>query len=315
MRLVFCGSGEIGLPVLRSLLDAPSHKVMAVVTQPDKPAGRELKSRASAIKTLALKRGVGVFQPDRIRTPEAVRVLRELSPDVVVVVAYGQILSREVLDIPRIGCLNLHASLLPRHRGASPIQAAMLAEEKETGITVMWMNEGLDTGDILLSETLEISQTETAGELHNRLAEIAVPALVKALAMIDQGNAPRIPQREDLSTHAPKMSKADGVLDWLQPAARLALRVRAMSPWPGAFTHLGGRVLKIHEAVAVEGHGKPGTFLQADAEGFVVAAGVGALALKSVQLEGRKRMDAAGFLRGFPVNRASSMDLSFSQKG
>lgn len=301
------------MPTLRALLEAGGHEVAAVVTQPDKPAGRELKPRPSVIKTLALERGVEVFQPPRIRAPEAVARLRELRPDVMVVVAYGQILSREVLEVPRIGCLNLHASLLPRHRGASPIQAAMLAGDKETGITVMWMNEGLDTGDILLAEALPILPAETAGELHDRLAELAAPCLLRALEMIQKGVAPRIPQRDDLSTHASKLRKADGFLDWSDSASALALRVRAMAPWPGAFAVLDGRVLKIHQAVAVDAHGVPGTVLQADVEGFVIAAGEGALALKTVQLEGRKRMDAAGFLRGFPVECGQVLDLSFSR--
>ncbi len=315
MRVVFCGTGEIGLPALVALLDEGIHDVAGVVTQPDKPAGRELKPRPSAIKMLALERGLPVFQPARIRSSEALAALRELRPDVMVVVAYGQILSREVLDVPRIGCLNLHASLLPRHRGASPIQAAMLAGDTETGITVMWMNEGLDTGDILLAEGFPILPTETAGELHDRLADLAAPCLLKALQMIEKGGAPRIPQRDDLATHAAKLRKADGFLDWREPASVLALRVRAMSPWPGAFAVFGGRVLKIHEAAVVEGQAAPGTVLQAGVAGLVIAAGQGALALQTVQLEGRKRMDAAGFLRGFPIACGQSVDLSFSPQG
>lgn len=315
MRIVFCGTGEIGLPALRALLDESPHVIAGVVTQPDKPAGRDLKPRASAIKTLALERSLEVFQPSRIRSPEALAMLSTWSPDVMVVVAYGQILSREVLEVPRIGCLNLHASLLPRHRGASPIQAAMLAGDKETGITVMWMNEGLDTGDILLAESLPISPIETAGELHDRLADLAAPALLKALEMISDGTAPRIPQRDDLATHCSKLRKTEGFLDWSEPAASLALRVRAMSPWPGAFASIGGRILKIHEAAVVKGEGEPGTVLQADSDGLVIAAGADALALRTVQLEGRKRIEAAGFLRGFPLERGQHMDLSFSPRG
>ena len=315
MRIVFCGTGEIGLPAFKALLHESTYDVVGVVTQPDKPAGRDMKQRASAIKTHSLERGLAVFQPARIRSPEAVAMLRAWRPDVMVVVAYGQILSREVLDVPHIGCLNLHASLLPRHRGASPIQSAMLAGEKETGITVMWMNEGLDTGDILLAEPLSISPTETAGELHDRLADLAAPCLLNALKMIASGTAPKIPQRDDLATHCAKLCKTDGFLDWREPSTSLALRVRAMSPWPGAFATIGGRVLKIHEAIAVEGEGDSSTVLHADAERLVIAAGTGALALKTVQLEGRKRMDASVFLRGFPLERGQRMDLSFSPRG
>lgn len=314
MRIVFCGTGEIGLPAFKAILDESVYDVAGVVTQPDKPAGRDMKPRASAIKTLALERGIEVFQPARIRSPEAVTMLRAWRPDVMVVVAYGQILSREVLDLPRFGCLNLHASLLPRHRGASPIQSAMLAGDNETGITVMWMNEGLDTGDILLAETLHISPTETAGELHDRLADLAGPCLLKALEMIATGTAPRIPQREDIATHCTKLQKTDGFIDWREPATALALRVRAMAPWPGAFTSIGGRVLKIQKAAVVKGDGEPGTVLQVGPEALVIAAGTGALALETVQLEGRKCMETAVFLRGFPLQKGVLMDLSFSPK-
>jgi len=311
MRIVFCGTGDIGTPALRALLDSEKHEVCAVITQPDKPAGRDMKPRASAIKLLALERGVPVLQPVRLRSEESVAALRAWDPDVVVVVAYGQLLSPEVLAIPKLACLNLHASLLPRHRGASPIQAAILAGDADTGITVMYMDEGLDTGDILLEERFAILQTETAGELHDRLASVAAPTLFRALALLESGKAPRIPQDPVLATHASKMKKTDGWLDWQQPAAKLALRVRAMSPWPGAYARWGGHLLKIHEATASEASGSVGEILESGNDGLLVAAGTGSLRLITVQLEGRKRLNAGELLRGFPMPPGTSFDLSF----
>jgi len=311
MRIVFCGTGDIGTPALRALLDSKKHEVCAVITQPDKPAGRDMKPRASAIKLLALERGIPVLQPVRLRSEESVAALRAWDSDVVVVVAYGQLLSPEVLAIPKLACLNLHASLLPRHRGASPIQAAILAGDADTGITVMYMDEGLDTGDILLEERFAILQTETAGELHDRLASVAAPTLFRALALLESGNAPRIPQDPVLATHASKMKKTDGWLDWQQPAAKLALRVRAMSPWPGAYARWGGHLLKIHEATASEASGSVGEILESGNDGLLVAAGTGSLRLITVQLEGRKRLNAGELLRGFPMPAGTSFDLSF----
>lgn len=315
MRLVFCGTGEIGVPSLQYLLGDPSHEVLAVVTQPDKPAGRDLKPRASAVKLLAEAHGVTVFQPPKLRDPAAMEVLRGLQPDLLVVMAYGQILSRAVLDWPRLGCLNLHASILPRHRGASPIQAALLAGDPETGIAVMWMNEGLDTGDVLLVEKIDILPHDTAGSLHDRLAAVAPVALRSALNLIVRGEAPRIPQDPALATHAPKLRKSEGWIDWTLPSGELALRVRAMSPWPGAFGRLQGRVLKIHAARAVEGSGVPGCILRTDADGFVIACGSGALQILELQAEGRRRMTARDFLCGAGIAQGDAFDLSFLPVG
>lgn len=312
MRVVFCGTGEIGVPALKALLDCEKHVVVGVITQPDKPAGRDLKPRASAIKQLALARGLPVSQPTRLRGEEALASLRSLDPEMMVVAAYGQILPKAVLDLPLRGCLNLHASLLPRHRGASPIQAAILAGDAETGITVMAMDEGLDTGDMLLTGRLAIGPNETAGELHDRLAALAAPCLLRTLDLLTSGTAERVPQDAALATYAPKLKKSDGWLDWHEPASRLALRVRAMAPWPGAFGRLGGHVLKIHAATETDASGLPGEVVQADASGFVVAASTGALRLDTVQIEGRRRLSAAEFLRGFPILPGVVFDLSFS---
>jgi methionyl-tRNA formyltransferase len=312
MRVVFCGTGEIGLPALKALLDSGKYELPGVITQPDKPAGRDLKPRASAIKQLAVERGIPVHQPPKLRDAASLEMLRSLKPDVMVVVAYGQILPKSVLELPPLGCLNLHASLLPRHRGASPIHAAILAGDTTTGMTVMYMDEGLDTGDVLLEEALDIGPQETTGELHDRLANLAAPCLLRALELLASGTAPRTPQDSHSATYAPKLKKSDGWLDWSKPAPELALRIRSMSPWPGAFARISGHVLKIHAAAEHPASGTPGTVLQADANALVVACGSGSLSLLSVQLEGRKRLSAVEFLRGFPLAPGDRFDLSFS---
>lgn len=311
MRIVFCGTGEIGAPALEALLASKKHTVVGVITQPDKPAGRDLKPRASVIKQIALAQNLPVQQPEKLRSAAALEDLRALAPDLMVVAAYGQILPKSVLETPRLGCLNLHASLLPRHRGASPIHAAILAGDHETGITVMYMDEGLDTGDILLAQKLAIGSDETTGQLHDRLADLAAPCLLEALDLLELGNAPRIPQDNALATYAPKLKKTDGHLDWHQPAEALATRIRAMSPWPGATTPLAGQTLKIHAAATDSASGAPGEIL-ASAPGVLrVACGSGSLVLLSLQLEGRKRLPAAEFLRGHPLAPGTRLDLSF----
>ncbi|MEI8311324.1 MAG: methionyl-tRNA formyltransferase [Verrucomicrobiota bacterium] len=311
MKIVFCGTGDIGLPSLKALADSRRHEVIGVITQPDRPAGRDLRPRPPAVKVEALARGIPVEQPERIRKDFS--ALAAWSPDLMVVAAYGQILPRVVLDLPLLGCLNLHASLLPRHRGASPIQASILAGDAETGITAMYVDEGLDTGDILLSRSIPIFPNETAGELHDRLADLAPAVLLESLEHLESGSAPRIPQISALATYAPKLGKLDGRLDWRQPAGLLARRVRAMSPWPGSSARFAaGSVLKIHAAEESAEGGPPGTVLSAGPGGILVAAGEGGLALREVQLEGKKRLSADDFLRGFPVPAGTMFDLSFS---
>lgn len=311
MKTVFCGTGEIGLPALRWLADSVKHEVVGVITQPDRPAGRDLKPRPSAIKGEALARGIPVAQPEKIRRDYS--ALAAWDPDVMVVAAYGQILPAPVLGIPRMGCMNLHASLLPRHRGASPIQASILAGDVETGMTVMYMDEGLDTGDILLEYRLTIGANETAGELHDRLAVLGAGALEEALDLLSEGSAPRRPQDSSLATYAPKLEKQNGRLDWKESSGSLVRRVRAMTPWPGAAARWDdGAVLKIHSATSGPMDGDPGTVLAATAEGLVVGAGSGSLIIREMQLEGRRRMSAAEFLRGCPIVPGRKFDLSFS---
>lgn len=292
------------MPVLRSLLTGGRHEVCGVICQPDKPVGRKQVLTPPATKVLAQSHGVPVFQPRRIRG-EA-EMVRALGADVAVVMAYGQILPRDVLEAPRLGCFNLHASLLPRHRGAAPIQAAILSGDGESGVTVMYMDEGLDTGDILLQERLTLAEDETGGSLHDRLADISPGALDQALELLAAGVAPRIPQEAALATHTGKLERAHGVLDWTQPAPELARRIRAFDPWPGTSTQLpDGSQLKVFPPVAANpessGCAPAGTVLSAGADGILVACGSGTLRLQELQAEGRKRMAAGPFLAGRPL--------------
>ena len=243
---------------------------------------------------------MAVLQPARIKDRQAIEEIRALKPDVIVVMAYGQILPRGVLEIPKIACLNLHASLLPRWRGAAPIQAAIAAGDRNTGITVMYMDEGLDTGDILLERTISILPSDTGGALHDRLAGVAPETLLESLDLLAKGKAPRTPQDNSLATFAPKLKREDGNIDWSDPADAIERKIRAFNPWPGAFMIIeanGMRNLKIFSATVVALRGTPGEILHSERE-FVVAAGKGALSLGEVQLEGKRRMTATEFLRG-----------------
>ena len=304
MRVLFIGTGEIGVPVLRSLLDSKDHELIGVVTQPDKPVGRAQRIEAPPIKAALAGSSLPILQPPRIKTEDAVREIRELAPDVVVVMAYGQILPRAVLEIPRIACLNLHASLLPKHRGAAPIQAAIVAGDRESGISVMYMDEGLDTGDVLLQTRLELSPDETGGSLHDRLGQIAPDALHEALTQLQRGDAPRVPQDSSAATYAPKLEREDGRIDWTESATLIERKIRAFNPWPGAFTILRDeagreRKLKIFSAKVVPAEkAAPGEVLSAP-DSLTIAASDGALSLGEVQLEGKRRMSASEFLRGY----------------
>jgi methionyl-tRNA formyltransferase len=294
MRIVFIGTGEIGVPTLRALHES-EHEIVGVVTQPDKPVGRSQKIAAPPIKRAALEMKMSILQPPQIKDRQSIEEIRALQPDVIVVVAYGQILPRDVLEIPRVACLNVHASLLPRWRGAAPIQYAIASGDRETGITIMYMDEGLDTGDILLQRKIDISRDETGGSLHDKLAKIAPRALLDALAMFP--NAPRVRQDNSQATLAPKLKREHGEIDWNESAEAIERKIRAYNPWPGAFTKIDNRTLKIFSAAIVDLSGKPGTILRSQDE-LVIAAGDRALSLGDVQLEGKRRMTAAEFLRG-----------------
>ena len=307
MRIVFIGAGKIGVPTLQALLKS-EHHIAAVVTQSDKPVGRAhlvepppikkaLMSGAPYASPARTGRALPILQPARMKDQHAIDEIRTLGPDVIVVVAYGQILPRTVLEIPKIACLNLHASLVPRWRGAAPIQAAIAAGDRETGITVMYMDEGLDTGDILLQRTVDILPDDTGGSLHDRLAQIAPEILLESLVLLAKGIAPRIPQDNSLTTYAPKLKREDGRIDWSEPAEMIERKIRAFNPWPGAFMKVDEQNLKIFSASVVDLNGKPGEILIRKDQ-LIVATGKDALALNEVQLEGKKRMSASEFLRG-----------------
>ncbi len=312
MRVVFIGTGEIGLPTLRNLLSSTEHELVGVVTQPDKPAGRALKLTPPPIKAALPERSVPLLQPSRVKDPDAIAHIRSWNPDVIVVMAYGQILPRAVLEIPRVACLNLHASLLPKYRGAAPIQAAIVAGDAETGITVMYMDEGLDTGDILLQRAMAVSSDETGGSLHDRLGEIAPAALHDALALLAKGTAPRNPQDSAAATYAPKLGRDDGRIDWSESAPVIERKIRAYDPWPGAFVMLsvGGkppRKLKIFRAAVLPPmNSEPGIPVRTERE-LIITGRDGAISLVEVQLEGKRRMSAAEFLRGLPSSTSLTL--------
>ena len=304
MRIIFAGTPPFAAAALNALADA-GHDIALVLTQPDRPAGRGMKLMPSAVKQAALARGLPVSQPPSLKSPEAQTELRAVDADVMVVAAYGLILPQAVLDLPRLGCLNIHASLLPRWRGAAPIQRAILAGDAETGITIMQMDAGLDTGAMLSKTVVPIRDDDTAASLHDVLAAAGASAIVAVLA----NYATLVPAAQDdaQATYAAKLSKDEAQLDWCQPADALARAVRAYNPAPGAWTLLEGAPLKVWMAATATGAGDPGTVLRADAEGLVVACGSGALALREIQPAGSKRMSAAAFLAGRPVPPGSRL--------
>jgi len=305
-RIVFMGTGDIALPSFSSLLEMDELEVVALVTQPDKPVGRKQILTAPAIKDLALANDIPVMQPERAREKSFISELTELKPDVIVVMAYGQILSQSLLDIPSIACINLHASLLPKYRGAACIQAAIEAGDSHTGITVMHVVKALDAGDIILKKEAAIGEQETGGELHDRLADIAPEALAEVMTQLANGSATREPQDENLVSYIPKLLREHGELDWTQSAEALERRIRAYDPWPGtstSYTDKKGRArrLKIFPQVKVsERIGKPGEILVTDGV-FCVACGEGSLEISSLQPDGSRRMNASDFMLSSPV--------------
>ncbi len=302
IRTVFMGTPEFALPTLEGLL-AAGLSLVGVYTQPDRASGRGKQLTPPPVKQFALARGLPVFQPLKLRLPEVVEALRTLAPDLIVVVAFGQILPKSVLEIPRYGCINVHASLLPRYRGAAPINHAIMAGESETGVTTMYMDVGLDTGDMLVKRTLPIGPFDTAGMLHDRLAVLGREAMDETIQRLCAGTLVREAQDNALTCYAPMLSKEQGLLDWSRPATELHNQVRGLDPWPGAYTWLNGETLKLARThpstdASVE---PPGTVLGADEHGLRIACGTGVLRLGELQLPGRKRLSAAEFLRGRPL--------------
>ena len=302
LQIIFMGTPEIACPALQALLDAPQFNVVAVVTQPDQPKGRGLKLQPSPVKEIALRENLPVLQPERARNEDFIQELRQLQPDLIAVTAYGQILPQSILDLPRFGCVNVHTSLLPRYRGAAPIQWAILNGDAETGVTIMKMDAGMDTGDIFAQERTLIQPTDDAQTLHDRLGRLGADLLARTIPDYVSGKIQPQPQPAEDVLLAPKIKKEQGHIDWKQPARAIWNRVRAFTPWPGAFTFLPGQpqpqMLKIWQAEPITQSGAAGTVLSADKNGIVVGCSEGALKILNLQREGSRRMSAQEFLAG-----------------
>lgn len=302
MKIIFMGTPDFAAGALEALVRA-GHDILLTVTQPDKPKGRSSELVPSPVKVCALEHGIPVFQPRRIKAPEAVEELRRYEADIFIVAAFGQILSQEVLDIPHYGCLNIHASLLPKYRGASPIQHVIIDGEEKTGVTIMQMDAGIDTGDMLYKKEIPIQNTDNYETLHDKLTILGGQAIVEALTLLEQGKLTPEKQREEESCYAPLIDKSMGEIDFSQTAAVIDRKIRGMTPWPSAFTSYRGKQLKIWRAepdgsVNQDTAHSPGEILRTDKNSVTVAAGEGALRIFELQLEGKKRMTAHDFLLG-----------------
>ncbi|MFS8524082.1 MAG: methionyl-tRNA formyltransferase [Limnochordales bacterium] len=309
MRIVFMGTPDFAVPSLKALLAAGFH-VAGVFTQPDRARGRGHKVTYSPVKAAALEANLPVFQPRRLRDPEALEALRRLAPDVIVVVAFGQLLPKEVLELPPLGCINVHASLLPKYRGAAPIQAAIAAGETVTGVTTMYMDEGLDTGDMILRREVPIGPEDDAGTMHDKLADAGAELLVETLRLVAAGAAPRTPQDDAQATYAPKVEREHAAIDWRKSAAELFHHVRAYRPWPGAYTGHRGRILKILDVVPLEDapdageaqgadRAEPGRVVAVMPDGFVVQTGRGRLLVRRVPPPGAAAMSGRDYVNGY----------------
>lgn len=300
LRIVFMGTPDFACPTLQKLIDR-GETLLAVVTQPDRPKGRGQKLEPPPVKTIAEKHGIPVIQPLKVRAPEVIDTIREMNPDLIVVVAFGQILPQSLLDIPRFGCINIHASLLPRYRGAAPLNWCIINGETETGITTMQMDAGLDTGDMLLKKAIPIDPEETAQSLHDRLSLLGAETIDETLDLLIAGKLVPVKQDDSLTCYAPMMKKETGRIDWAMTARQIKNLVRGVTPWPGAFTTLDGNVLKIFKVRIAEAGGTPGEVINAGKDGVSVACGEGSIIIEELQLEGRKRLAAGDFLAGYKV--------------
>lgn len=306
MKVVFMGTPDFAVGALQSIIKA-GHEVTAVVTQPDKPKGRGKEVQISPVKACALEHDIPVFQPVKIKTEESVAALREYEADIFVVAAFGQILSKEILDMPRYGCVNIHASLLPKYRGAAPIQWAVIDGEEESGVTIMQMNEGLDTGDILMQEIVKLDVKETGESLFDKLAVCGADLIVKALEEIEKGSLTPVKQDDSKSTYAKMLRKEFGRLDFSQDAIVLERKIRGLNSWPSAYTLFKGKTLKIWDADVIEKNSMSintyGEVCEVGKDSFSIQTGNGILKIKEVQLEGKKRMDVSAFLLGYQIGK------------
>lgn len=311
MKIVFMGTPDFAVAPLHAMVEA-GYEVAAVITQPDKPKGRGKTLLPTPVKEEALKHGLTVHQPLKVREPEFLNLLKDINPDIIVVAAFGQIIPSEILELPRFGCINIHASLLPKYRGAAPIQQAVIDGEKESGVTIMKMSTGLDTGDMIAKAVVPLSADETGGSLFDKLASAGAELLVKTLPSIFDGTAVYEKQpKESPTPYAAMITKQMGLMDFTNSAEKLERLVRGLNPWPSAYTYLNGKTLKVWKCSVEAGEceAEPGTVTAVDKEGIHVACGKGMLVLTEVQLEGKKRMEADAFLRGYPLKPGIILEL------
>lgn len=308
MRVIFMGTPDFATGTLEEIVLA-GHEVVGVVTQPDKPKGRGKNLMPTPVKEVAMKYNLPVYQPKKVREPEVVELLRGLKPDVIVVAAFGQIISKEILEMPKYGCINVHASLLPAYRGAAPIQWAVINGDKESGVTIMQMDEGIDTGDMIEKVVVPIAEDETGGSLFDKLSQAGAKLCVKVLQDLEDGKAVREKQPEESTTpYARMIDKKMGAIDWEKPAKEIEQLIRGLNPWPSAYTRLQGKTLKIWKAEVLLEHSQeaPGQITEVTKDSIVVQTGQGRLKILELQLEGKKRMDAASFLRGYALKEGES---------
>lgn len=308
MRIIFMGTPEFAVPVLESLINS-RHEVVAVVTQPDRPKGRGKNMQFSPVKECALAHNIPVMQPVNVSVPEVIDELRAYEPELIVVVAFGQFVTKKIREMPKYGCINVHASLLPKYRGAGPIQWAVINGEKESGVTTMYMCREIDKGDMLLKDMVTLDPKETGDSLHDKLSMMGGPLLLKTIDQLEDGSAVRIPQCEEESTYAPKLEKTMGNIDWTMDADRIERLVRGLNSWPGTFTKIHGKTVKIWDCDVVrqetltenQAAATPGTVIVSEKDQLIVKAGNGALSLRMLQPEGKKNMTVDAYLRGYPI--------------
>ncbi|MEG2774909.1 MAG: methionyl-tRNA formyltransferase [Acetivibrio sp.] len=308
MRIVFMGTPEFSVPVLDTLIKS-QHEVIRVITQPDKPKGRGREVQMTPVKSKAVEYNIPVSQPVKVREEAFMKELKEWNPDVIVVIAFGQILPKALLELPKYGCINIHASLLPKLRGAAPIQWAVIQGEEKSGVTIMQMDPGIDTGDILLKKEIILEKKETGGSLYDKLSKMGGDLILEALDLAEKGQLHPIKQEDTLSSNVKMLDKALGRIDFSKPAVEIERLIRGLNPWPSAYTFLDGKTLKIWDADVVEGKEEiaVGTVLAVTKDALIVQTGDQALAIKELQLEGKKRMDTSSFLRGFSVKEGTML--------
>ena len=315
MRIIFMGTPDFSVPALVALKEA-GHEILGVVTQPDKPKGRGKEVQMTPVKEKAREYHIPVYQPVKARDPEFVKVLRDMAPDLIVVIAFGQLLPKTILDIPKHGCVNIHASLLPKYRGASPIQYAVINGEKESGVTTMMMAESLDTGDMLDQEAVALDEKETFGSLHDKLSEMGSRLILKTIHKLEEGTAVRIPQDDSKTCYVGMIKKSMGDIDWSMDAVSIERLIRGLNPWPSAYTTWNGKVMKLWEAEVIdkEYDGAWGQVAEVGRDSLVIKTGKGGISIRKLQLQGKKCMDVDAFLRGYPIAEGTVLERLAGKK-